>query len=420
MSEHGDPVAELAAWLQRLRNQHSRPTLAAIVEKVRAHDPTSSLVQSTVSNALNGKNMPQPETVIAIARALGGQDAADEAARQHAAASDRLDADARKQRTTATAAPLAGTAAVTADSASAAATPNSPVAPGETGPPRRPSGIPWWSALSQKTRFALLSVSAFVIAGAAVALFNPFDNAADSDGRTAGSKSSAGGPTASQAGSDSTNNSAGQQSDQWSGKPPIAIQASTVAPVCGAVYFDGTPDAYLKQVKGGQATDAGVVRGTTVEITLQGRTPQKVIVTRMRLTVTKRSDPPTQGILVGYGQCGGGVEERHFDLDLSRPTATWKARPEKDDFTGEVVKDAVTFPYQVGPSDPEVFDLRVAKGCAQGQDCRYTIQLDWIADGKHGTTTLDNHTQGFPSDGAPPKIPTYHFDYSPNGPILTK
>ncbi|MFF4903102.1 helix-turn-helix domain-containing protein [Streptomyces sp. NPDC001068] len=412
-------MAELAAWLQQLRNENGRLTLAAIVERVRAHDPTSSLVISTVSNALNGKNMPQSQTVIAIARALGGEDAAAEAGREYAKASNRLDAEARKHRATATAAAPASAPVVAADSVSATGAAPLAAVPGEAGPSRQTAGASWWSALSRRARIAVVSVSVVALAGGGLALFNPFDRSDGGDGRADGSQSSAGGPTASQAGSGPANKAAGQ-SDQWSGKPPIAIQASTVAPVCGAVYFDGTPDAYLEQVKGGQATDAGVVRGTTVEITLQGRTPQKVIVTRMRLTVTKRSDPPSRGILVGYGQCGGGVDERHFDLDLSHPTTTWKARPETDDTTGEVVKDAVTFPYQVGPSDPEVFDLRVAKGCAQGQDCRYTIQLDWIADGKHGTTTLDNHTQGFPSAGTPPKIPTYRFDYGPNGPTLTK
>lgn len=111
-----------------------------------------------------------------------------------------------------------------------------------------------------------------------------------------------------------------------------------VSPASGAVRLRSP--SRPARVKGGQATGVGVVHGTTVEITLQGRTPQKVLVTGMRVTVTKRSTPPTTGILVGYGQCGGGVDERHFDLDLSYPTATWKARPEKDDFTGEVVKES--------------------------------------------------------------------------------
>ncbi|MFJ9351736.1 hypothetical protein [Streptomyces sp. NPDC101237] len=64
--------------------------------------------------------------------------------------------------------------------------------------------------------------------------------------------------------------------------------------------------------------------------------------------------------------------------------------------------------------------VRLASGCAQGQDCRYSIQLDWVADSKHGTTTLGNDGQGFLSNGAPPKIPTYRFESGPNGPALRK
>ncbi|MEU9382873.1 hypothetical protein AB0D38_18655 [Streptomyces sp. NPDC048279] len=44
-----------------------------------------------------------------------------------------------------------------------------------------------------------------------------------------------------------------------------------------------------------------IVRGTTVEITPQGRIFKEVTGTGMRLTLTKRSDPPGRGILVGHG-----------------------------------------------------------------------------------------------------------------------
>ncbi|MFB7217875.1 hypothetical protein [Streptomyces sp. NPDC056227] len=72
-----------------------------------------------------------------------------------------------------------------------------------------------------------------------------------------------------------------------------------------------------------------VVRGTSIMVTLQVRTMQEVLVTAVRLTVTSRTAAPAKETMVGFEQCGGGVEERYVDRDLSRPAAAWKACPEE-------------------------------------------------------------------------------------------
>lgn len=66
-------MVEFAACLQELRNDHGRPTYKEIVERARAHDPKSSLAQSTCSEAFKGKRIPKYDTAMQIARAVAGQ-----------------------------------------------------------------------------------------------------------------------------------------------------------------------------------------------------------------------------------------------------------------------------------------------------------------------------------------------------------
>ncbi|MFE4626958.1 ricin-type beta-trefoil lectin domain protein [Streptomyces mirabilis] len=66
-------MVEFAASLQELRNDHGRPTYKEIVERARAHDPKSSLAQSTCSEAFKGKRLPTYNTATQIARAVAGQ-----------------------------------------------------------------------------------------------------------------------------------------------------------------------------------------------------------------------------------------------------------------------------------------------------------------------------------------------------------
>jgi hypothetical protein len=165
--------------------------------------------------------------------------------------------------------------------------------------------------------------------------------------------------------------------DVWRGRPPIAVQA--------------------------------------VQVTVQGRTRQSVILTGMRVDVTSSRPAPQHGIVVSYGQCGGGVDVRHFDLDLSAVPPTYTAKP-ADNF-GKITP-AVEFPYTISLDDAEVFELVPAKGCGKNKDCTYTVTLQWVADGKVGTTVVNNHGQGF-RDLSPDRLPAYHQDpMSAGGPAL--
>ncbi|HWU08587.1 MAG TPA: helix-turn-helix transcriptional regulator [Streptomyces sp.] len=73
-----DPVEEFAAWLRALHREARKPSYAEIVRRIRAADPSASIVVSTISETLNGKRLPRWTTVEPIARALGGPAAVQE------------------------------------------------------------------------------------------------------------------------------------------------------------------------------------------------------------------------------------------------------------------------------------------------------------------------------------------------------
>ncbi|GHF20993.1 hypothetical protein GCM10014715_89070 [Streptomyces spiralis] len=427
-----DPGQDLARWLGNLRNSNGAPTYQVIIDRIRANDPTSSLSMSTLTNAFNGRGFPRYETVVAIARALAGRQAAEEADKEYARARNRRDELERRKRHSAQGGPPVDTAstepadgkkaqelpAVTVSDATAADL-DLTVASARGGVRRR---LTLWP-------IAALTAAAFA-AITVVVLADPFspghatpashaggrastkDSTADTVGDTSQTSPAAADPGSSSPGADPT----AAANDVWTGRSPIAVQAQTVQDVCGSAYFDGTPQQYrAAQTIIPAPPRNAVVLGEAVQVTVQGRTQQSVILTGMRVDVTSSKPAPTHGIVVSYGQCGGGVEVRHFDLDLSRTPPTYTAKP-ADNF-GKITP-AVEFPYKISLDDPEVFELTPAKGCGKDKDCTYTVTLQWVADGKTGTTVLDNHGQGFRNLN-PDHLPVYRQDpMSADGPTL--
>ncbi|WP_189317782.1 hypothetical protein [Streptomyces brasiliensis] len=127
----------------------------------------------------------------------------------------------------------------------------------------------------------------------------------------------------------------------------------------------------------------------------------------MHINITARRPKPGTGITVSRGECGGGVSKRRFDVNLAATPPTFVAKPAVDDFTGQVTSPTVDFPYKISLTDPEVFELDVTKACAG--DCTFTVVLDWVADGKKGTSVLDNHGHSFRSINASSR-PRYRLD----------
>ncbi|MDX3078396.1 hypothetical protein [Streptomyces sp. MI02-7b] len=197
------------------------------------------------------------------------------------------------------------------------------------------------------------------------------------------------------------------------GASPIAVRADAGGSQCPTVWFDGTPKQYIAQLQPGLKPPKNAIdlSGPTY-ITVQGNTNRSVLLMSMDVTVTAKSTKPVGGIVVTSGECGGGVSERYFDVDLSKTPPVLTAKPETAEFSDKVVKPAVTFPFKVAEDDPEVFSLHL-KGRPNGgcTDCGYSVVLHWVAAGKKGTTTVGGYDNGFRLMDTS-KLPAYHLEYA--------
>jgi hypothetical protein len=127
---------------------------------------------------------------------------------------------------------------------------------------------------------------------------------------------------------------------------------------------------------------------TAVEVVVEGATQFPVVLTGLTAEVVERADPPRGVHVTPFG--GGALYKRHFsvNLDKSPPVVTSESpAPEL-----ESAPPAVDFPYRVSATDPEVF-LVIAS--TLGCDCTWRAHLDWVYQGKKGTTVIDEDGQPF-------------------------
>ncbi|WP_262283969.1 hypothetical protein [Micromonospora sp. MA102] len=131
----------------------------------------------------------------------------------------------------------------------------------------------------------------------------------------------------------------------------------------------------------------GVPAVGVVYFTVQTPSASAVLLTGMRAVVDRRQ--PANGVRAGLtSQCGGEVDSRYFSVDLQAAKPSVTAQPAVDGYTGTTIAPAVTFPFKVSASDPEVFIANV--GDATG-DLAWHLELDWVADGKPGHSRLPDH-----------------------------
>ncbi|GGU42274.1 helix-turn-helix domain-containing protein [Streptomyces lavendofoliae] len=184
---------------------------------------------------------------------------------------------------------------------------------------------------------------------------------------------------------------------------------------CGHTYLvDRAPRAVapppVAADSGAWAGKHGAVHGgeALVRITLQGRSPSDAVVLQaLHVRVVDRAAPlPWNAYRMDNG-CGGAVTPRHFAVDLDRPRPL--ARPVDGlDASGAEVRriPAVSFPYKVTSSDPEV--LLVSARTA-GCDCRWYLELEWSAGGRSGTVRITDGGKPFRTSGTKGR-PTYLYD----------
>jgi hypothetical protein len=396
---HETARQEFAAWLREVRIRGGQPSLRQLEGETEAWGHRVS--KSTMQEMLSGKRFPNINQAVAFAKAATRND------------KEVVDDTRKKWHSTAlvlnSPAPAVPIASDPAQGtiASAARTPPSEPAPSDAdGPQGRNRLLPRTVVLASLATAGAAALVAWLVTA------DPFGGDAASPAR-AGSSSSAGAVPAQTAAAAGSSTGTSADPGTWTGQAPIAVQASSASSMCASAWFDGSAKQYLAQLQPGGAPPRTAVRlKPSIQVTVQGRTQQSVLLTGMHINITARHPGPATGIVVSSGQCGGGVTERHFDVDLSATPPTLTAEPAVDAYTGQTTSPAVDFPYKISLTDPEVFALDVTRDCAG--DCTFTVTLDWVADGKKGTSVLDNQGRGFRSVD-PVSRPHYRLQPGVNG-----
>ncbi|WP_329420371.1 hypothetical protein [Streptomyces sp. NBC_01268] len=187
----------------------------------------------------------------------------------------------------------------------------------------------------------------------------------------------------------------------WLAQGGLSWVAEKISGPAGLTVFDGgiggcVPryvDASLEDLKREpDAADKGVpvhgARSEPVELplTLQAKTSQAVVVTGVRITLLSAKAVPRTGVVVEPDGCGALMTPRAFDVALTvTPTPVAEPVPGKNGAVAD-------FPFKVSDSDPEVLTLRFDPG---SQDVRFTVEVEWVADGEYGSKVLDNRGLGY-------------------------
>jgi len=180
---------------------------------------------------------------------------------------------------------------------------------------------------------------------------------------------------------------------------------------CGHAYLAGGPPAAVPPPPAeadaeSWATALGAVHAgeTGVRITLQGTDERAVVLEALQVRVMARREPADGRVLRMSSGCGGALTPRMFDVDLDveRPVA----RSVPGDDTGEPIA-AVSFPYRVSASDPEVF---LVTGRTVDCDCDWVAELRWSSGGRSGTVRIDDGGRPFRTSGAPGR-PVHDYDF---------
>ncbi|MEV6742599.1 hypothetical protein AB0N14_39380 [Streptomyces sp. NPDC051104] len=197
--------------------------------------------------------------------------------------------------------------------------------------------------------------------------------------------------------------------------PNVQIQADYSSDSCtGVTYYAETANEY----RHGQREAAKRLGPGVIDITTQTSSSEAVLLMGMRVLVLQRKAPPSTGIVVQDGQCGGAESVRPFWTDLDTPNAPIIAEADPGG-PGDPGHPPVTFPFKVLPNDPEVFELTSKDTTCF---CTYAVEIDWVVAGKAGKTILNNGGSGF-WVGAAPQLPAYKnplWSADPNALIRAK
>lgn len=179
---------------------------------------------------------------------------------------------------------------------------------------------------------------------------------------------------------------------------------------CGHAYLVGRPPAAVPPPpaeadaeRWAEALGAVHAGETGVRITLQGSDERAVVLEALRIRVVERREPAGGQVHRMSSGCGGALTPRMFDVDLDVERPVVRSVPGND--SGEPIA-AVSFPYRVSASDPEVL---IVTGRAVRCDCDWVAELRWSSGGRSGTARIDDGGRPFRTSGAPGR-PVLDYD----------
>ncbi|MHA7959501.1 helix-turn-helix domain-containing protein [Streptomyces sp. L500] len=138
--------------------------------------------------------------------------------------------------------------------------------------------------------------------------------------------------------------------------------------------------ANLRAVAGGQ---------TDVELSVQGKGREAVVLHALRVRVVERSAPLSWTAYAMGSGCGGGLTPSFHDVDLDAGQPQARA---KGGVQGDIAIPATDFPYKVSSTDPQVLKVTAH---TKGHDVSWYLELEWSSGDRHGTVRVDDHGRPF-------------------------
>ncbi|MFE1150217.1 helix-turn-helix domain-containing protein [Streptomyces albidoflavus] len=133
-----------------------------------------------------------------------------------------------------------------------------------------------------------------------------------------------------------------------------------------------------------------------VEVTLQGKGSETVVLQALHVRVVRTGVPlPWTDYGTGVG-CGGGVALRAFDVDLDQGSPAARA-----------AEGQRPFPYKISESDPEMFRVTAHTG---GRDVSWYLEVEWSSGERQGVFRVDDRGRPFRTSASAGR-PAY--DYPP-------
>lgn len=228
------------------------------------------------------------------------------------------------------------------------------------------------------------------------------------------SGSASGKPSASPTGSGTPSASPGSPED---GKPAApaptgvpfhaSVRAHAWENQCSQRYLvDREPDAVrpppVEQDAPAWVAAMGAVSADeqVVEVTLQGKGSETVVLQALHVRVVRSGEPlPWTDYGTGVG-CGGGVALRAFDVDLDQGSPAARAadgqRP---------------FPYKISESDPEMFRVTAHTG---GRDVSWYLEVEWSSGERQGVFRVDDRGRPFRTSASAGR-PAYDYPLGADG-----